>query len=84
MRGSDKALTVTKAEAKARRYAPFFKNVDDSFVLRHRCLTALCPEGAAAWQPSIAPPKEKLGTRLNLNRFCADARYWARRGGDFR
>jgi hypothetical protein len=44
MRGSDKALTVTKAEAKAHRYAPFFKNVDDSFPLRQRCLTALCLE----------------------------------------
>jgi hypothetical protein len=30
MRGGDKALVPRKAEAKACRYAPFFKNVDDS------------------------------------------------------
>jgi hypothetical protein len=30
MRGGDKALVPRKAEAKACRYAPFFKNVDES------------------------------------------------------
>jgi hypothetical protein len=30
MRGGDKALVPRKAEAKARRYTPFFKNVDES------------------------------------------------------
>jgi hypothetical protein len=30
MRGGDKAPVVPKAEAKARRYTPFFKNVDES------------------------------------------------------
>jgi len=29
-KGGDKAPVTGKAEAKARRYAPFFKNVDDS------------------------------------------------------
>jgi hypothetical protein len=29
-RGGDKAPVPGKAEAKARRYAPFFKNVDES------------------------------------------------------
>jgi hypothetical protein len=72
MRGSDKALTVTKAEAKAHRYAPFFKNVDDSFLRHHRCLTALCLEPAAAFDLST---QRKLGTRLNLNGFSADGRY---------
>jgi hypothetical protein len=31
-KGRDKALVSGKAEAKARRYAPFFKNVDESGV----------------------------------------------------
>jgi hypothetical protein len=30
MRGGDKAPVVPKAEVKALRYAPFFKNVDES------------------------------------------------------
>jgi hypothetical protein len=29
-KGGDKAPVPDKAEAKARRYTPFFKNVDDS------------------------------------------------------
>jgi hypothetical protein len=32
-RGGDKAPVPGKAEAKARRYAPFFKNVDESAAL---------------------------------------------------
>jgi len=41
MRGGDKALSAAKAEAKADRYAPFFKNVDDSFQPGRPCLTGL-------------------------------------------
>jgi hypothetical protein len=48
MRGGDKALSAAKAEAKAHRYAPFFKNVDDFSLSGKRCLTALAPEPASA------------------------------------
>jgi hypothetical protein len=41
MRGGDKALLGTKAKAKLIAYAPFFKNVDESFLPAARCLTAL-------------------------------------------
>jgi hypothetical protein len=36
MRGGDKAPVAAKAEAKARRYAPFFKNVDESVFKMRR------------------------------------------------
>jgi hypothetical protein len=32
MRGGDKALLRSKAKAKARRYAPLIKNVDESLA----------------------------------------------------
>src|SRR6516164_6929989 len=70
MRGGDKALLPTKAEAKADRYAPFFKNVDDLFGLGVLCLTALGLERGRS-QP------KKTGTGLNLVRFSADLLHWA-------
>jgi hypothetical protein len=39
MRGGDKALLRRKAKAKARRYAPLIKNVDESFSGTASCLT---------------------------------------------
>jgi hypothetical protein len=39
MRGGDKALLRRKAKAKARRYAPLIKNVDESFSGAASCLT---------------------------------------------
>jgi len=39
MRGGDKAPVLRKAEAKAGRYTPFFKNVDESSSDTARCLT---------------------------------------------
>jgi hypothetical protein len=39
MRGDDKALLRRKAKAKARRYAPLIKNVDESFSGAASCLT---------------------------------------------
>jgi hypothetical protein len=48
MRGGDKALVVVKAEAKARRYAPVFKNVDESCFTIGLCLTALGRNPASA------------------------------------
>ena len=51
MRGGDKAPVARKAEAKARRYAPFIKNVDDSVLRAAECLTGfggkLEPESGA-------------------------------------
>jgi hypothetical protein len=38
--GGDKAPVAGKAEAKAQRYAPFFKNVDDFACRTASCLTA--------------------------------------------
>jgi hypothetical protein len=43
--GGDKALVRRKAEAKARRYAPFFKNVDESPSCAAPCLTVLRETG---------------------------------------
>jgi len=46
-RGGDKALVPRKAEAKARRYAPFFKNVDESKCCVAQCLTGFGQKRAA-------------------------------------
>jgi len=48
MRGGDKAPVPGKAEAKADRYAPFFKNVDDCVSRAARCLTGFGQNLAAA------------------------------------
>jgi hypothetical protein len=48
MRGGDKAPVLRKAEAKAGRYALFFKNVDDSSGRAARCLTGFGRNSAAA------------------------------------
>jgi hypothetical protein len=48
MRGGDKAPVPRKAEAKARRCAPFIKNVDDSARDAARCLTPFGQNPAAA------------------------------------
>jgi len=42
--GRDKAPVPGKAEAKADRYAPFFKNVDESGARRPPSLTPIPPE----------------------------------------
>jgi hypothetical protein len=47
MRGGDKAPVPRKAEAKARRYTPFFKNVDESESAAARCLTGFGGNRAA-------------------------------------
>jgi hypothetical protein len=47
--GGDKALVRRKAEAKARRYAPFFKNVDESPSSAAPCLTGFEQNLATAW-----------------------------------
>jgi hypothetical protein len=48
MRGGDKAPVLRKAEAKAGRYAPFFKNVDDFVGRVAQCLTRFDQNLAAA------------------------------------
>jgi hypothetical protein len=48
MWGGDKAPVPGKAEAKAGRYAPFFKNVDDFVSRAARCLTSFGQNLAAA------------------------------------
>jgi hypothetical protein len=58
MRGGDKALVPRKAEAKAGRYTPFFKNVDESSSGAARCLTALRKKRAAGGRCLVAGPRK--------------------------
>jgi hypothetical protein len=62
MRGGDKALSATKAKAKARLYAPFFKNVDESLSPGSPCLTALGRDFGEGWVGSSVFGQEKFGT----------------------
>jgi hypothetical protein len=48
MRGGDKALLRRKAKAKARRYTPLIKNVDESFSGTASCLTGFVNDFALA------------------------------------
>jgi hypothetical protein len=48
MRGGDKAPLSGKAKDKARRYTPFFKNVDESGSRTAACLTRFCQHDAAS------------------------------------
>jgi hypothetical protein len=59
--GGDKAPVPGKAEAKARRYAPFFKNVDESDAWSARSLTGFRPKSGAAGAASTKMPDKILG-----------------------
>jgi hypothetical protein len=48
MRGGDKALLRRKAKAKARRYTPLIKNVDESPAGTASCLTGFVNDFAAS------------------------------------
>jgi hypothetical protein len=48
MRGGDKALLRRKAKAKARRYTPLIKNVDESLADTASCLTGFVNDLALA------------------------------------
>jgi hypothetical protein len=54
MRGGDKALLRRKAKAKAQRYAPLIKNVDESFLGTASCLTGFVNDFAASDRRSHA------------------------------
>jgi hypothetical protein len=58
MRGRDKAPVPAKAEAKAGRYTPFFKNVDDCLSHAARCLTGFGQSLAATGRRRDESPRE--------------------------
>jgi hypothetical protein len=60
-RGGDKAPVPGKAEAKAGRYAPFFKNVDESGVRALGSLTGFRPKPGGAGALSAKMPDKILG-----------------------
>ena len=66
MRGGDKALLRRKAKAKARRYAPLIKNVDESFSGTASCLTGFVNDLARATAGHMATAK-MLWCNVNLS-----------------
>jgi hypothetical protein len=60
-RGGDKAPVPSKAEAKAGRYAPFFKNVDESGTRLLGSLTGFRPKPGDAGAFSAKMPNKILG-----------------------
>jgi hypothetical protein len=60
-RGRDKAPIPGKAEAKADRYAPFFKNVDESGARQPRSLTPVRPKSRTFQRRSAKMPSNILG-----------------------
>jgi hypothetical protein len=71
MRGGDKAPVLRKAEVKADRYAPFFKNVDESSHLAARCLTAFGQNRATAGRRQDETHKDE--TRKDETRKGCDS-----------
>jgi hypothetical protein len=76
MRGGDKALLRRKAKAKARRYAPLIKNVDESFAGTASCLTGFANDFAPATAGRMRAAK-MLWCNVNLS---AKAAYTLSRG----
>jgi hypothetical protein len=60
-KGGDKAPVPGKAEAKARGYAPFFKNVDESGTRALGSLTGFRPKPGGAGALSAKMPDKTLG-----------------------
>jgi hypothetical protein len=70
MRGGDKALLRRKAKAKARRYAPLIKNVDESFSGTASCLTGFVNDFAPATAGRMREAK-MLWCSVNLPAMAA-------------
>ena len=70
MRGGDKALLRRKAKAKARRYAPLIKNVDESSADTASCLTGFVNDFAPATAGRMVKAK-MLWCGVNLSAKAA-------------
>jgi hypothetical protein len=87
MRGGDKAPLRHKAKAKARRYAPLIKNVDESFSGTASCLTGFVNDFVASDRRSHAKGEnvvvqcEPFGERGTHNRRGGSERLGPRSPG---
>jgi hypothetical protein len=70
MRGGDKALLRRKAKAKARRYTPLIKNVDESLAGIASCLTGFVNDFALAVAGRM-PKAKMLWCSVNLSAKAA-------------